>query len=105
MTVSNRINEIFNNWDKSAFRAMHHLDYMFIREFEMVTVDDHVDAVDQLMQEGYDVHKKWTTIHENDYVSELRWDEGDEVVTHVSLLKDGLLWRGFVNRVKKSEAA
>jgi hypothetical protein len=34
-------------------------------------------------------------------VSELRWEEGNEVVTHVSLLKEGLLWRGFVNRAEK----
>ena len=53
------------------------------------------------MKDGYDVHKRWTTIHENDYVSELRWEEGNEVVTHVSLLKAGLLWRGFVNRAEK----
>ena len=55
-------------------------------------------------QDGYDVHKRWTIIHENDYVSELRWEEGNEVVTHVSLLKEGLLWRGFVNRAEKPEA-
>ena len=104
MTVSKRINEIFHNWDKEAFRAMHHPDYMFIREFEMVTVNDHVETLDQAMKDGYDVHTRWTTIHENDYVSELRWEEGNEVVTHVSLLKEGLLWRGFVNRAEKPEA-
>ena len=101
MTVSKRINEIFHNWDKEAFRAMYHPDYMFIREFEMVTVNDHIETLDQAMKDGYDVHKRWTTIHENDYVSELRWEEGNEVVTHVSLLKEGLLWRGFVNRAEK----
>ena len=75
-----------------------------VEEFEMVTVNDHIETLDQAMKDGYDVHKRWTTIHENDYVSELRWEEGNEVVTHVSLLKEGLLWRGFVNRAEKPEA-
>ena len=72
-----------------------------VEEFEMVTVNDHIETLDQAIKDGYDVHKRWTTIHENDYVSELRWEEGNEVVTHVSLLKEGLLWRGFVNRAEK----
>lgn len=96
--------KIFNAWDKEAFRAAHHEDYMFIREFEMVTLDDHIDTVDEFMRSGYDIHKRWTLIHENDYVGEVRWEEGDEIVTHVTLLKDGLIWRGFVNRVKKLAA-
>ena len=41
--------KIFNAWDKEAFRAAHHQDYMFIREFEMVTLDDHIDTVDEYM--------------------------------------------------------
>ena len=96
--------KIFNARDNEAFRAAHHEDYMFIREFEMVTLDDHIDTVDEFMRSGYDIHKRWTLIHENDYVGEVRWEEGDEIVTHVTLLKDGLIWRGFVNRVKKLAA-
>ena len=96
--------KIFNAWDKQVFRAAHHEDYMFIREFEMVTLDDHIDTVDEFMRSGYDIHKWWTLIHENDYVGEVRWEEGDEIITHVTLLKGGLIWRGFVNRVKKPAA-
>lgn len=96
--------KIFNAWDNEAFRAAHHEDYMFIRKFEMVTLDDHIDTVDEFMRSGYDIHKRWMLIHENDYVGEVRWEEGDEIVTHVTLLKDGLIWRGFVNRVKKLAA-
>ena len=105
MSVQAKMRKIFDNWDKEAFRAAHHPDYMFIREFEMVTLEDHVDTIDQLMQNGYDVHKRWTLIHENDYIDEIRWEEENEIVTHVSLIKDGLLWRGFVNRVEKPKAA
>ena len=96
--------KIFNAWDKQVFRAAHHEDYMFIREFEMVTLDDHIDTVDEFMRSGYDIHKRWTLIHENDYVGEVRWEEGDDIITHVTLLKGGLIWRGFVDRVKKPAA-
>jgi hypothetical protein len=105
MSLQAKMDEIFNNWDKEAFRATHHPDYMFIREFEMVTLDDHVETINELMLNGYDVHKRWTLIHENDYVGEIRWEEDDEIITHVILKKDGLHWRGFVNRVKKPEVA
>ena len=75
MSVQAKMQKIFDNWDKEAFRAAHHPDNMFIREFEMVTLEDHVDTIDQLMQNGYDVHKRWTLIHENDYIDEIRWEE------------------------------
>ena len=66
----------------------------------MVTLEDHIESVDEDMRNSYDVHKRWTLMHENEYVEEVRWEEGNEIVAHVSLKKDGLLWRGFVNRVK-----
>ena len=90
MASFERAQKIFNNWEKEAFRAAHHEDYMFIREFEMVTLEDHVESVDEVMRNGYDVHKRWTLMHENEYVEEVRWEEDDEIVTHVSLKKDGL---------------
>ncbi len=105
MSLQSLMQGIFDNWDKEAFKAAHHPDYMFIREFEMVTLDDHVETIDGLMQKGYDVHKKWTLIHENDYVSEVRWEENDEIVTHCILKKDGLHWRGFVSRDPKKKVA
>ncbi len=30
-----------------------------------------------------------TLMHENEYVEEVRWEEDDEIVTHVSLKKTG----------------
>ena len=75
MEVKAKIQKIFNNCDKEASRAAHHPDYMFIREFEMVSLEDHVDTIDQLMQNEYNLHKRWTLIHENDYNDEIRWEE------------------------------
>ena len=93
--------DIFSNWDKEAFRAAHHPGYMFVREFEMVIMEEHVEIMDGLKQQGYDVEKRWQVIHADDHVAIIRYDEGEETVNNVSLIKDGLLWRGFVNRTQK----
>ena len=84
MASFERAQKIFNNWDKEAFRVVHHEDYMFIGEFEMVTLEDHIESVDEVMRDGYDVHKCWKLMHENEYVEEVRWEDGDQVITHVS---------------------
>ena len=50
--------DIFSNWDEEAFRAAHHPGYMFVREFEMVTLDEQVEIMDGFKQQGYDVEKR-----------------------------------------------
>ena len=70
----------------------------------MITLDDHVNAIYELKQNGYDVEQRWNSIVEDDHFGANRWDEGEETITHVSLVKDGLLWRGFVNRVPKEKS-
>ena len=81
---------------------------MFIRETELLTLDDQVDTIDRLVREN-DYHKFFLKnaelIHENNYVSEGRWREGDEVITSVILIKKGKAWRQIVNRVMLEEAA
>ena len=44
---------IFESWDKEAFLAELHPDYMFIGNFEMLTLKDHIETIDGLMQQGY----------------------------------------------------
>ena len=62
---------------------------MFIRDTELLTLDDQVDTIDRLVREN-DYHKFFLKnaelIHENNYVSEGRWREGDEVITSVTCL-------------------
>ena len=41
-------------------------------------------------------------VHENDFVTEVRFEEKGEIVTNVFLKKDGLGWRSIVNRVPTS---
>ena len=42
---------------------------------------------------------KTSLVHENEHVTELRWEEEGDLVTHVVLKKKGLAWRSIVNRV------
>ena len=42
MSSFERAQNIFNNRENEAFRAVHYDNYMFIREFEMVTLEDHI---------------------------------------------------------------
>ena len=65
MSFVGRTQKIFNNWENEAFCAVHYDHYMFIREFEMVTLEDHIESVDEDMRNSYDVHKRWTLMHEN----------------------------------------
>ncbi len=47
----------FKNWDKEVFRAVDHPKYMFIQDFEVVIIDDHVETIDALKRNGYGVEK------------------------------------------------
>ena len=78
---------------------------MFVRESEMVSLDEYVNIIDQAKRDDYDVEQRWNEIHEDDHVTIIRWIEDSEIITHVSLIKDILLWRGFVNRVPIVDAA
>ena len=67
-------------------------------DFEIGTLDEHVNKIDEAKRDGYNGQQRWNEIVEDDQVAIIRWKEGSEVITKVSLIKDGLLWRGFVNR-------
>ena len=48
MSLSQKYKAVFANWDKEVFRDIHHEDFMFIRETELLTLDDHVENLDKL---------------------------------------------------------
>ena len=108
MSMFQQLIECFNNWDEETFKELHHEDFMFIKETELLTLDEQVDTMDRLVRE-IDYHKFFLKnaelIHENNYVSEGRWREGDEVITSVTLIKNGKAWRQIVNGVIPEEAA
>ena len=108
MSISQKYLSVFANWDEGVFRSIHNEDFMFIRETELLKLDDQVDTIDRLVREN-DYHKFFSKnaelIHESNYVSESRWRESAEVITSVTLIKNGKAWRQIVNRVIPEEAA
>ena len=93
------------NWDKKIFRELHHEDFLFIRETELLTRDEHVDNIDRLVREkDFFRNFKSQLIHENEFISEARWQDGEEIVTRVFLMKQGKVWRHIVSRTPVEDA-
>ena len=107
MSLSQKYKAVFANWDKEVFRDIHHEDFMFIRETELLTLDDHVENLDKLALTTNFLKntQNGQLIYENEYVFENRWKEKNEMVTVVILIKKGKAWRQIVNRVPIDEAA
>ena len=40
MSFIQKSRAVMDNWNKEEFKKIHHPDYMFIRETELVTLDD-----------------------------------------------------------------
>ena len=80
------------------------MNFLFIRETELVTLDDHMNNLDEFMSKPENAKTMTedrinSLVHENRFVTEIRWEEKGEIVTNVFLKKDGLGWRSIVNRV------
>ena len=108
MSIREKFKAVFQEWNKETFRDLHHEDFMFIRETELLTLDEHVKNIDRLVRKedfGKNFNKIAQIVHENDYVSEYSWRDGNEIVTTVVLTKLGRAWRQIANRVPIEEAA
>ncbi len=88
-------------WDKEKFRDLHHEDFIFIKETELLTRNEHVENIDRLIKEGEfnSFDHQSSLVHENEFVSETRWQDDKEIVTRVYMLKDGKAWRLVVSRI------
>ena len=51
MSMFQQLIECFNNWDEETFKELHHEDFMFIRETELLNRDEHVSNVSRLVKE------------------------------------------------------
>ena len=40
MTVFKQYQSVFANWDKEIFKSIHHDDFLFIRETELLTLEE-----------------------------------------------------------------
>ena len=102
MSMFQQLIECFNNWDEETFKELHHEDYMFIRETELLNRDEHVSNISKLVKEStWNWQHVATLIHENEFVTEARWEENNEVVTNFMVKKNNQIWRALVCRVEK----
>ncbi len=104
MSYSEKARAIMRNWNKKEFIKIHHPEYMFIRETELVQLDAYADNIEEWVLSGEyakftKARKRTALVHENHHLTEYRWEEGEKIVTHVVLKKKGLAWRSIVNRV------
>ena len=104
MSMFQQLIECFNNWDEETFKELHHEDFMFIREAELLNRDEHVRNVSKLVKEpAWNWQHVATLIHENEFVTEARWEENNEVVTNFMVKKNNQIWRALVCRVEKEK--
>ena len=103
MSLSQRIRYAMFSWDKKAYRACFREDFLFTRETELLTLDEHVNDMDIYMtQKGglefWNSQRGTAIVHENEFVQEVRWQDGDAIITNM-IIKNELGWRAIVNRV------
>ena len=104
MSFFEKAGDVLADWNKEEFRKLFHEDFLFIRETELVTLDDHMNNLDKFMSKPENAkelieRRRNALVQENHFVTEVRWKENGEIVTNVFLKKDGLGWRSIVNRV------
>ena len=52
MTLFQKYVEVFTDWDVDAFRGLHHEDFMFVRETDLLNLDEHIEIIDKLVRDG-----------------------------------------------------
>ena len=106
MSLFEKFVDCFNNYDPDVFRELHHEEFMVVQEMALLDRDQHCETINELATKPeWDWHKKAELIHENHYCVEMRWIDGDEIVTNVALKKDGKSWRSVVSRLPRQKAA
>ena len=48
MSLYKKYLDVYSNWDLETFKNIHHEDYMFVRETDLLTRDEHVDSFAKL---------------------------------------------------------
>jgi len=105
MSLHKKSMDVFANWDIEVFKNLFHEDFFLVRETQLLTLDEHIENIAKLVEttDWLETAKKHLLIHENEYVYETRWEDGDDIVTNVILKKENdKIWRSIVNRMPKN---
>ena len=70
MSYSGKARAIMRNWNKEEFIKIHHPDYMFIRETELVSLDEWANKMEKWVTSGDFTQEtrervKTSLVHEN----------------------------------------
>ena len=101
MSLFQKYLDVYSNWDLQTFKDIHHEDYMFVRETDLLTRDEHVESFAKLAQDpnwNWDWFKSVEVLYEDEHILVTRWKDRGEIVTNTSIIKDGLCWRAIVIR-------
>ena len=107
MSFSEKIQAVMLNWSEEEFKKLHDPEFMFIRETELITMEDWITNMEQFSSSGayakrVDQSRRTSLVHENRHVTEWRWEEGNELVTHVCMKKrDALGEQQFIAKHQK----
>lgn len=98
MSLCKKSVTVFDNYDADAFLSLHHKDFIFFRD-EYTNLDQHCAFMNELCK-GPNFHplKNAELICLKEYTLKMRWEDNGEMVTNLSLKKDGLYWKAMVNR-------
>ena len=106
MSVYEKYFDVYSNWDLEKFKNIHHEDYMFVRETELLTRDEHVESFAKLVNDptwNWDWFKNVQVLYEDEHVLLTRWQDKGDIVTNTTLIKDRLCWRSiFVRDTKEN---
>ena len=106
LNLYENVKEVFWSCSKPYGLGLLRAGVRFVREAELSTLDEHCAIIDELaVKPNWDWHKIAELVHENQFVMECRWTDGDEIVTSVDMKKDGKIWRGIVSRTPRKKAA
>ena len=80
MSFFEKAGDVLADWNKEEFRKLFHEDFLFIRETELVTLDDHMNNLDEFMSKPENAkelieRRRNALVHENDFVTEVRFEE------------------------------
>ena len=76
MSVYEKYFHGYSNWDLEKFKNINHEDYMFVRETELLTGDEHLESFAKLVNDtawNWDWFKGVQVLYEDEHVLLTRW--------------------------------
>ena len=108
MSLGEEIQAVLLNWNDKEFKKLHDPEFMFIWVTELMTMDDWISNMKEFSSSGdyaerLSQRRRTSLVHENRHVTEWRWEDGDELVTHVCMKKKGRALQSIVYKETRED--